>query len=164
MSIARPGVDVPIIGYIDVEEDANNVDWKTGKAVTAQARRELADAGHDLHRLQQQADALPLDVASADALARDAAGPTPEMVISPHPTIKPLVDRCCATSRSTSRRTTRATGPMIPGRRTVVFMDYKGGPACNFCGFRKDCIAWGHERVVVTDMNDIHGKPITFTP
>ncbi len=69
----------------------------------------------------------------------------------------------------------RRYGPEESWPFSGLFNDYKGGPACNFCGFRPTCKAWEHERmlhrpgidtprVVETDMTDIDGKPITFTP
>ena len=43
----------------------------------------------------------------------------------------------------------RRYGPDDYWPTTGVFMDYKGGAACNYCGFRKCCPAWAWERRVI---------------
>jgi hypothetical protein len=156
-----PGVPVPIIGYIDVEEERNNVDLKTGKQVQKKPDANWRTQGelyavargkpthfHSLSRAKTPSIATPKE--------------SDEMVVDANPALRDLFEKELRDYAAQVEWYFNRFGPDEPwpthGRR----MDYKGGPACNFCGFRKWCVAWAHERVVETDMKDIHGAPITL--
>ncbi len=140
-------VPVPFIGYLDVEEEANVVDWKTGKQVTRKPdanwrmqgaiyslAKQKATHFHSMSRAKTPSIATPLE--------------SPEMAI-------PYRDDIAAVTRTVLREYAgqvehymTTIGPDDPWPITGIVHDYKGGPACQYCGFRKTCPAWAWERTV----------------
>lgn len=139
------GIPVPFIGYIDVVEDANVVDLKTGKQVTRKPDANWRFQGQ-LYSLVKE---RPTHFHSASrAKTPSIATPLtdPEMAL-------PFREDLAAVTRQVLREYSwqvedymRRLGPDDPWPITGVFHDYKGGPACKYCGFRKWCPAWAWER------------------
>jgi hypothetical protein len=146
--IVVPGVPVPFQGYIDVEEEHNVDDVKTGKQVQRKPDANWRFQGtlytvatgkpthfHSVSRAQTPSIATPKE--------------SPEMIVTPHETQVAYVEKVLRDYAAQVEWYFMRFGPDEPWPTTGVFMDYKGGPACNFCGFRKWCVAWTHEREVV---------------
>ena len=140
------GVPVPIIGYIDVEEESDIIDVKTGKQVQRKVDGHWATQGGIYSMVQQQARALPQHQPRADTVDRDPAhrgrhdGRHPRADGAALKTV--LRDFAAQIEWYYARH-----GPDEPWPTTGMLMDYRGGRACNYCGYRKDCIAWAHERI-----------------
>lgn len=146
------GVAVPIIGYIDVEEAGNNIDVKTGKQVQRKPDAHWFTQGsiytafngkpthfHSVSRAKVPSIATPLE--NGD-----------QMVVSPHPMQKNEIETVIRDFSWQLEYFFNRYGPDEAWPTTGIFMDYKGGPACNYCGFRKYCPAWAHERQVVPEV------------
>jgi hypothetical protein len=157
-----PGIPVPFVGYVDVEEEGNLDDLKTGKQVTRKPDANWRTQGtlyaahlgkpchfHSVSRAKTPSIATPLE--------------SPEMVVTPHPHTVETITRVLHDYAMQAAWYFETYGPDDPWPTNGIFMDYKGGRVCDFCGFRKDCPAWAHEREIVLDMVDIHGKPIRGT-
>ncbi len=145
ISIAVPGVPVPIIGYIDVEEERNTIDTKTGKQVQKKPDANWRTQGtlyafatgkpthfHSISRAKTPSIATPLE--------------HEEMVVEPNPSQVPQIEAMLRMYAEQVEWFFNRYGPDEPWPMTGVLMDFKGGAACNFCGFRKWCPAWAHER------------------
>jgi PD-(D/E)XK nuclease superfamily len=142
------GVAVPFIGYIDWEEEANNDDLKTGKQVQRkpdahwrlQGMIYTAATGkpthfHSASRAKVPSIATPLTDEAMIVNLREAQRPTVETILQHYAMdVETYFERW---------------GPDDPWPTTGLYMDYKGGAACSFCGFRRDCVAWAWEREVV---------------
>lgn len=140
-----PGIPVPFIGYIDVVEEQNIIDEKTGKQVQRKPDSHWRTQGaiyslmkrkpihfHSISRAKTPSIATPLT--------------DPDMVI-------PFREDVAETTVQLLRFYTDQVewfmhkyGPDDPWPTNGVFMDLRGGPACRYCGFRKFCPAWAHER------------------
>ena len=157
-----PGIAVPFIGYIDWEEETHQTDLKTGKQVTRKPDSNWRFQGtiytaftgkpthfHSLSRAKTPSIATPLE--------------SPDMVVAPHAAQVEQIERVLRDYAAQVEFYFERYGPNDPWPTTGLFMDYRGGGACLYCGFRKHCIAWAHERTVVTDMTDINGQPIQVT-
>lgn len=140
-----PGVPIPFLGYIDVEEAGNNVDTKSGKQVQRkpdanwrfQGTIYAAGTGkpthfHSVSRAQTPSIATPLQ--------------SGEMVVTLEQAQKPLIERVLRDYAFQVEMYFRQYGPEDDWPTNGIFADYKGGAACGFCGFRGDCPAWAHER------------------
>jgi len=144
---AIPGVPVPIVGYIDVEEQHDNIDLKTGKAVQKKPDANWRLQGsiytlynskpthfHSASRAKVPSIATPLEheamMVTTGIVQREAI----ENVIRAH---------AADVERYFDRYGPEETWPL-----NGLVQDYKGGPACDYCGFRKDCPAWAHERTL----------------
>ncbi|HEY7421439.1 MAG TPA: PD-(D/E)XK nuclease family protein [Gaiellaceae bacterium] len=158
-----PGVPVPFIGYIDFEELTHQVDLKTGKQVQRKPDANWRFQGtiyaaftgkpthfHSISRAKTPSIATPLDA--------------PEMVVSPHSTQVAVVERVLRDYAAQVEWYFNRYGPDEPWPTSGLYMDYKGGAACGFCGYRKWCVAWEHERAVDTGLPDIDGSPIEWLP
>jgi CRISPR/Cas system-associated exonuclease Cas4 (RecB family) len=155
-----PGVPVYFLGYIDVEEETNNIDLKTGKQVQKKPDANWRMQGvlytaytgkpthfHSVSRAQTPSIATPLQ--------------SEQMVVSLAEAQREHVERTLRDYALQVEWYFKTYGPDDDWPTNGVFSDYKGGPACNYCGFRNDCPAWAHERVV-TDMINLDGTPITL--
>jgi hypothetical protein len=140
-----PGVPVPFLGYIDVEEERNTVDVKTGKMVQKRPDANWRTQGemyaafrgkpthfHSVSRAKTPSIATPRE--------------HPEMVVAPHPAQREYFEQSLRDYAAQVEWYWERHGPDQPWPTHGRWMDYKGGPACNFCGFRPDCVAWAHER------------------
>lgn len=140
-----PGVPVPFIGYIDVEEQGNNVDVKTGKAVQRKPDANWRTQGtiysayngkpthfHSVSRAKTPSIATPRE--------------SDEMAVYVDDRQRPYLEEMLRHYAAEVQWMFETLGPDQPWPTTGVLMDYKGGPACNFCGFRPTCVAWAHER------------------
>lgn len=139
------GVPVPLIGYLDVVEEANVIDLKTGKAVQRKPDANWRMQGtiyslatgkpthfHSLSRAKTPSIATPLtDPEMAIPFREDLARTTQKVLVDYAAQVEFFMHRY---------------GPDDSWPTSGVFMDYKGGAACKFCGYRKDCAAWAWER------------------
>jgi hypothetical protein len=159
--IVVPGIALPFLGYIDIEEDADVIDTKTGKQVSKKPDANWRMQGvlysmakgkpthfHSISRAKTPSIATPLE--------------HEEMVVTMRESQRALVEQILRDFAAQVEFFFNRYGPDDPWPTTGLFNDYKGGRACDFCGFRGDCPAWAHERVIVTDMTDIQGNPITL--
>jgi len=141
-----PGIPIPFLGYIDVEEEANLIDRKSGKQVQKKPDAHWRLQGvvytaflgkpthfHSVSRAQTPSIATPLQ--------------SEQMVVSLEEAQRPLVERVFRDYAFQVQMYFDKYGPEDDWPVNGIFSDYKGGPACNFCGFRNDCPAWAHERV-----------------
>lgn len=141
------GVPVPLIGYLDVEEELHVTDLKTGRAVQRKPDANWRFQGtlyslatkkpthfHSLSRAKTPSIATPLT--------------DPEMVVPYQEDLVEMTTRVVRDYAGQVEYFMNRYGPDDPWPTSGVFMDYKGGAACRFCGFRKFCVAWAHERVV----------------
>lgn len=141
-----PEVPVPFIGYIDVVEADHQNDLKTGKQVTRKPDANWRFQGtiyaaftgmpthfHSISRAKTPSIATPLE--------------SPEMVVSPHQMQTAVIERVLRDYAAQVEWFFYRYGPDESWPTSGLYMDYKGGPACNFCGFRKWCPAWAHERL-----------------
>jgi hypothetical protein len=142
-----PDVPVPFIGYIDVEEETNAIDMKTGKQVQRKPDSNWRLQGgiyslatgkpthfHSVSRAKTPSIATPLT--------------DPEMALAMNEGLAGTVTKVLADFAAQVEFYYRRFGPDEPWPTTGIFMDYRGGAACRFCGFRKFCVAWEHERSV----------------
>ena len=140
-----PDVPVPILGYVDIEEEGNIVDLKTSKQVQRKPDANWRLQGtiytshlgkpthfHSVSRAQQPSLATPLE---------DEA-----MIVNPHPLLWPVVGKVLADYAAQIEFYFGRYGPDEVWPLSGLYSDYKGGAACNFCGFRPTCPAWSHER------------------
>lgn len=141
------GVPVPFYGFIDVEEEHNNVDLKTGKQVQRKPDGNWYFQGaiytayngkpthfHSLSRAKTPSIATPLE--------------HPEMALNVVEAQRFHVETVLRDFAAQVEWYFHRFGPDNPWPTTGVYMDYKGGPMCRYCGFRKFCVAWEHERIV----------------
>jgi hypothetical protein len=141
-----PGVPVPFIGFIDWEEPTHQTDLKTGKQVQRKPDANWRFQGtiyaaftgkpthfHSISRAKTPSIATPLDA--------------PEMVVSPHAMQVAVVERVLRDYAAQVEWYFNRYGPEEAWPMSGLYADYKGGPACGFCGFRKWCPAWAHERL-----------------
>lgn len=156
------GVPVPFVGYIDWVEEESVDDLKTGKQVQRKPDANWRMQGaiyslvkgkpthfHSVSRAKTPSIATPLtDPEMAIPFRGDIADVTRSVLVDYAAQVEFLMERY---------------GPDDAWPTSGIFMDYKGGAACRFCGFRKDCPAWAWERTVELDMNDISGQPIRGT-
>jgi PD-(D/E)XK nuclease superfamily len=142
-----PGVPVPFLGYIDVEEERNNVDLKTGKQVQRKPDANWRTQGtiyaafknkpthfHSVSRAQTPSIATPRE--------------SDEMIVQPDEMQRQYIEKVLRDYAAQVEWYYNRFGADEPWPTTGVLMDYKGGPVCNYCGFRKWCVAWAHERRV----------------
>jgi len=140
-----PGIAVPVIGYIDVEEESNLVDLKSGKQVTRKPDANWRVQGsvysafvgkpthfHSVSRAKTPSIATPKE--------------SPDMVVNVLEGQRFHVERTLRDYAKQIEWYFATYGPEDPWPTNGVFMDYKGGAACGFCGFRGDCVAWEWER------------------
>lgn len=140
-----PGVPIPFMGFIDVEEEANQIDVKTGKQVTRkpdanwklQGTLYTAFTGkpthfHSVSRAKTPSIATPLE--------------SDEMIVTPHAAQVGQIERVLRDYAAQVEFYFYRYGPDEPWPTNGIFMDYKGGAACSYCGFRRFCIAWAHEQ------------------
>jgi hypothetical protein len=140
-----PGVPVPFMGYIDVEEEHNTDDLKTGKAVQRKPDANWRTQGtiyaawtgkpthfHSVSRAQTPSIATPKE--------------SPEMIVQPNEMQLKYVEKVLRDFAAQVEWYFARFGPDEPWPTTGVVMDLRGGPACDYCGFRKWCVAWAHER------------------
>jgi len=145
--IVVPGVPVPVIGYIDTEEASNLVDIKSGKQVQRKPDANWRMQGviysmakgkpthfHSISRAKVPSIATPLEEEA--------------MVVTLRESQRELVERVLRDYAAQAEFYFRRHGPDESWPFSGLFSDYKGGAACLFCGFRKDCKAWAHEREV----------------
>lgn len=143
------GVPVPFIGYLDVEEEADVIDLKTGKAVQRKPDANWRMQGavyslatkkpthfHSLSRAKTPSIATPLT--------------DPEMAIPYRADIAAVTTTILLDYSKQVEYFMHTYGPSDTWPTSGIFMDYKGGAACRFCGFRKNCSAWAWEREVVS--------------
>lgn len=143
-----PGIAVPVQGFIDVEEAENLIDLKTGKQVSRKPDANWRMQGvlysayvgkathfHSVSRAKTPSIATPLE--------------SPDMVVNLEEAQRPLIEKVLRDYADQVEFYFDRYGPEDDWPVTGLFQDYRGGAACNFCGFRSDCPAWAHERVVV---------------
>lgn len=147
------GVPVPIVGYLDVVEAGNVIDLKTGKAVQKKPDANWRMQGqiyslatekpthfHSLSRAKTPSIATPLtDAEMALPYRPDIAAVTRTILVDYAAQVEYFMHRY---------------GPNDYWPTSGVFMDYKGGAACRFCGFRNACPAWQWERDVSQGVTD----------
>jgi len=140
-SVRVPNVQVPIIGYIDQETETEIIDTKTGKQV-----QRRPDGGWRFQgRIYQLVSLKPVHFHSVSR-AKTPSIQTPldseEMVVSlnrrQNEATQAIVQDFAAQVEFFMER----YGPENPWPQTGLFNSLRGGDACNFCGFRKTCIAW----------------------
>lgn len=159
--IVVPGVPLPFLGYIDIEEEGDVVDVKTGKQVTRKPDSNWRFQGtlytmakgkpthfHSISRAKTPSIATPLE--------------SEDMVVTLRESQRDLIEKILRDFAGQVEYYFDRYGPEDPWPYSGLFNDYKGGRACNFCGFRPNCGAWIHERQILTDMTDIHGNPLTL--
>ena len=141
------GVPVPFMGYLDVEEADDVIDWKTGKQVTRKPDANWRMQGllyslakgkathfHSMSRAKTPSIATPLE--------------SPEMAIPYRDDIAQVTRTVLLEYAWQVEDYMTRIGPDDPWPITGLVQDYKGGPACQYCGFRKTCPAWAWERSV----------------
>lgn len=157
-----PGVAVPFMGYLDLEEEHNVVDVKTAKAVWRTPGANERQQGmlysmvkqkpthfHCVSRAKQPSIATPLtDEAMAIPYRPDIAENTARQLREYAERVEYFFHKF---------------GPDESWPTDGVVHDYKGGAVCKFCGFRKWCPAWAWERSVPTDMTTLDGSPIMLS-
>lgn len=140
-------VPVPFMGYLDVEEETHVTDLKTGNQVkrTPDAHWRMQGAVYSLakkkpthfhcvSRAKTPSIATPLtDEAMTIPYRDDIAATTRQVLIEYVEQVEYFMHKF---------------GPDEAWPTTGLFHDYKGGPACNYCGFRRNCPAWAWERTV----------------
>ena len=150
ISLHVEGVPVPIIGYLDFEEEADVVDWKTGKQVQRKPDSNWRMQGavyslatkkpvhfHSISRAKVPSIATPLtDEEMAIPYREDIAALTSKVLVDYSKQVEFFM---------------HTYGPDDTWPTSGLFMDYKGGSACKYCGFRKNCAAWAWERVEVPE-------------
>ena len=140
-----PEVPVPFIGFVDVVEQTNAIDLKTSKAVNKRpdsnwrlqgamysGHLRLPTHFHSVSRAQTPGIATPLE--------------SDEMVVNPDPSQWSKITRILQDYAAQVEFYFRRYGPEGPWPMNGIFMDYRGGAACGFCGYRKFCPMWEHER------------------
>jgi hypothetical protein len=140
-----PGVPVPIWGFVDVEEQQNVIDLKTSKSVTRKPDANWRMQGmlysghlgkpthfHSVSRAQAPSIATPLE--------------SEELTVQPHPTLWPLIIKVLNDYAASIEFYFQRYGPTDTWPLSGLYSDYRGGPSCNFCGWRNVCSAWSHER------------------
>jgi len=140
-----PGIPIPFLGYIDVEEEGNLIDRKSGKQVQKKPDANWRLQGtiysafvgkpthfHSVSRAQTPSIATPLQ--------------SEAMIVTLPEAQRQLVERVLRDHALQVEYYFRHYGPENPWPVSGLFNDYKGGPMCNFCGFRPTCVAWAHER------------------
>lgn len=141
------GLPVPVIGYLDVEEEMDVIDLKTGKQVQKKPDSNWRLQGtiyslatkkpthfHSLSRAKVPSIATPLtDPEMAIPYRDDIAAVTRKVLLDYAGQVEYFMHRY---------------GPDESWPTSGMFMDYKGGAACRYCGYRKDCAAWAFERTV----------------
>lgn len=158
-----PDVPVKFLGYIDWEEETHQSDLKTGKQV-----QRKPDAHWKLQgTIYTAATGKPTHFHSASrAQTPSIATPLtdPEMIVTPRQAQKETIETVLRDFAAQVEWYFHRYGPEEYWPTMGIFMDYRGGPACNYCGYRPTCPAWAWEREIVslvpTDMVDIEGKPI----
>lgn len=139
------GVAVPVYGFIDVVEEHNTVDRKIGAQVQKKPDANWRTQG----AIYAAATGLPTHFHSASrAKTPSLATPLEHPEMSIEDVQRPLIDQLVRSHADLVEWYFNRFGPDEPWPTTGVFMDLKGGSACNFCGFRKFCVAWEHERIV----------------
>ena len=141
-----PGIPIPFLGFIDYEEAENLIDLKTGKQVSRKPDANWRMQGvlytaytgkpthfHSVSRAQTPSIATPLQ--------------SEAMVVGLAEAQREHVERTLRDYALQVAWYFQTYGPEDDWPMNGIFSDYKGGPACSFCGFRSDCPAWAHERV-----------------
>jgi hypothetical protein len=141
-----PGIPVPFIGYLDVVEEGDTIDLKTGKQVTRKPDANWRLQGllyavatgkpthfHSVSRAQTPSIATPKE--------------SEEMSVAPLPHWRELVERVLRDFAGQVEFYFERYGPDQTWPLNGLVHDYKGGPACNYCGFRRFCPAWQHEQL-----------------
>lgn len=147
IEIVIPGVPVPFIGYVDWEEELNVDDVKTGKQVQRKPDANWRFQGTlYTYALQKPTHFHSVSRAKTPSIATPKE--SPDMIVSPHEAQREHVEKVLRDFAAQVEWYFLRFGPDEPWPTTGTFMDYKGGPACNFCGFRKFCVAWAHEREI----------------
>lgn len=143
------GVPVPFIGYLDIVEASSVDDLKTGKAVQRKpdANWRMQGAIYSLVK-QRPTHFHSISRAKTPSIATPLTDP--EMAIPFREDIAAVTTGVLVDYASQVEYFMGKYGPEDPWPTSGIFMDYKGGSACKFCGFRKFCPAWAWEREVVT--------------
>jgi CRISPR/Cas system-associated exonuclease Cas4 (RecB family) len=160
-SVVVDGVPVPFIGYLDVEEEFNVVDVKTGKQEQKKPDAKWRFQG-TLYTIVKNKATHFHSVSRAQTPSIATPKESPEMIVQPDPRQIAPVEKVLRDFAWQVEQYFNRYGPDEAWPTTGAFMDYRGGPACNFCGFRKFCDYWVHEREVPTDMVNLDGTPITM--
>jgi hypothetical protein len=142
-----PGIPVPFIGYIDVVEEANVIDEKTGKAVQRKPDANWRTQG-GVYALVKQRPVHFHSISRAKTPSIATPLTDPDMVIPYTPETAAVTTQVLHHYKEQVEFFMHRYGPDDPWPTNGVFMDLKGGPACRYCGFRKFCPAWAHERTV----------------
>jgi hypothetical protein len=142
------GVPVPIIGYIDVEEENNVVDLKSGKQVTRKPDANWRMQG-TIYTLATGKPTHFHSVSRAKTPSIATPRESEEMVVTVQASRRELVERVIRDYAAQIEFYFDRYGPEEAWPYSGLFNDYRGGPACNYCGFRPTCGAWKHEREIV---------------
>jgi hypothetical protein len=159
--VVIPGCPVPFLGYIDVEEEHDCIDLKSGKNVQKKPDANWLFQG-TLYTIVKQKPTHFHSVSRAKTPSIATPKESPEMVVVPHASQIPMVEQVLRDFTAQVEFYFERHGPDETWPTTGAFMDYKGGRACNFCGYRKYCEYWKHEREVPTDMVNLDGSQITM--
>lgn len=140
-----PGVQVPLIGYLDQETETEVIDTKTGRQVQRKPDGKWRFQGrvyqlakgkpvhfHSISRAKTPGIQTPLD-SEAMAIMPDAA----QMAET-----RRIVQDFAAQVEFYMNR----YGPDEPWPQMGLFNSLRGGDCCAFCGYRKYCPAWPDER------------------
>ncbi len=140
-----PDVPIPFIGYIDTLTETHVIDLKTGKQVQRKPDANWRMQGAIYSAATRKATHFHcVSRAATPSIATPLTDP--EMLIPYRDdiaasTVKVLQDYAAQVEYFYTKY-----GPDQYWPTSGVVMDYKGGPACRYCGFRKDCPAWEWER------------------
>jgi len=149
ISLSVEGVPVPIIGYLDFVEERDVIDLKTGKQVSRKPdanwrfqatiyslATEKAVHFHSVSRAQTPSIATPLS--------------DPEMLLPFRPDLVEVTATTLRDYAGMIEYYMHRYGPDETWPLTGLVSDYKGGAACNYCGYRPTCPAWAWERQPMT--------------
>jgi hypothetical protein len=141
------GVPVPFMGYLDVEEDTHVTDLKTGKQVSRKPDANWRLQGA-IYSLAKQKPTHFHSLSSAQTPSISTPLEDPEMTIPYRDDIAQVTRQVLLEYAWQVEDYMNRFGPDEPWPITGLVHDYKGGPACKYCGFRKTCPAWAWERSI----------------
>lgn len=138
------GLPVPVIGFLDVEEQERTIDFKTGKARRSKPKEDWKIQA----AIYNEARGRPVEFHTIGA----TEGKMTASVVTPleSPELLIWLDE--------GQRRVLREGVRLIAAELCMYMELLGPDepwpmhgtfsewACNYCGYRKDCPAWEHER------------------
>jgi hypothetical protein len=144
------GIPVPFIGYLDFVEQEDVIDLKTGKQVSRKpdANWRMQGAIYTLVK-QKPTHFHSLSRAKTPSIATPLTDP--DMAIPYRHDIAEVTRGVLRAYKEQVEWFMNRHGPDEAWPTNGLFMDYKGGPACRYCGFRSTCPAWAWERSIANE-------------